>query len=224
MVKRNSFPHPTLEEELELWKRGYSVIGIDEVGRGAFAGPLVVGAVVFPPFFSDKDTPNARSILNEVRDSKMLVSKKREALVSMIREVALTVQVAEVSVSVINKVGIGIANQIGFRKAIQKAQKYLNGKKLFVLVDGFHARYVRGIGLRNQKAIIKGDQKSVSIASASIIAKVYRDSLMSSCDKSLAMYQFSKHKGYGTKLHQGLLKKYGVSPFHRQAFCRNILP
>lgn len=207
---------PSFKEELDRWNEGYYVVGIDEVGRGAFAGPLIVGAVVFQPFFTHKDTP-----LLDIRDSKMLSAKKRDFLEKKITELALAVCIAEVSVSIINKVGIGQSNQIGFRRAIQKVQYQLPNKKLFVLADGFHAKYVRGIGLKNQKAIIKGDQKSLSIAAASIVAKVYRDSLMSSLQIRFNKYQFEKHKGYGTKLHQELLKKYGLSPLHRPTFCRN---
>lgn len=212
---------PTLDEELVLWGKGYHVVGIDEVGRGAFAGPLVAGAVVYSPHF--QQNLRCTNLLVGVRDSKLLPSEKREALAPCIRNTALFYATAEVSARVINKIGIVEANQIVFRKVIHRVQEQMSGEKLFLLVDGFHAKYVRGIGLRNQKAIVKGDQKCFSIAAASIIAKVYRDHFMSELGSDYRKYDFAKHKGYGTKLHQEKLKKFGLSPLHRTVFCHNFV-
>ena len=226
-MRKMTHKKPSFEEENILWKNGYYVIGVDEVGRGAFAGPLVVGAVVYPSLPAFKETPYEESPLHKklygVRDSKMLSAKKRSFLETKINEMALTVCTAEVSVSEINKVGIGNANQIGFRKAIQKVQSLMPNKKLFVFVDGFKEKYVRGVGLKNQKAIVKGDQKSYSIASASIIAKVHRDNLMSKLSTKYNKYGFERHKGYGTKFHREKIKKFGLSDIHRKDFCRNII-
>lgn len=212
---------PTLNEELALWEKGYYAVGIDEVGRGAFAGPLVAGAVVYAPNFQQNIT--CQNLLRDVRDSKLLSSQKREVLVSCIRNTALFCVTAEVSAREINRIGIGEANQVVFRKVIRLIQEQMSGEKLFILVDGFHARYARGIGLRNQKAIVKGDQKCFSIAAASIIAKVYRDKLMSELGNGYKKYNFAKHKGYGTKLHQEKLREFGLSPMHRRAFCHNVI-
>lgn len=200
---------PTFDEEKKLWEKGYCVIGIDEVGRGAFAGPLIVGAVVF-----DKENP----LLSEINDSKLLKPLKRNELSKIIEQCSFCSTVASIPVSTINKLGIGKANQMAFRKVISQIRKIINHEKLFVLVDGFHVKYLRGIGLKNQKAIIKGDQKSVSIAAASIIAKVHRDRLMRSLSKKYPVYKFGKNKGYGTKDHQEAIKRFGLCKLHRKSF------
>lgn len=212
---------PTFDEELYLWNNGYEyVAGIDEVGRGAFAGPLVAGGVVFPQYFFDKDTPCIRSILAGVNDSKLLSPAKREKLSEVIKKHALCTAISEISTSVINKLGIGKANYMAFRQVVKKISLALKPKPsmLFVLVDGFHVSYLKG-GLKQQKAIIKGDQKSISIAAASIIAKVYRDSYMSSLPKSYLKYKFAIHKGYGTLMHRELIRKHGLCRLHRASFA-----
>ena len=215
-------------EENKLWKNGYKhIIGIDEVGRGAFAGPVVVGAVVL-----NKDNPyqGYQGIIpGEINDSKLLSPRNREILDKEIRKCAQFYSIAEVGVSVINKVGIGKATKIAFRKVVKSIicnenQEIQNSKyqilntKYFMLVDGFHIKYIKGIGLKNQKAIIKGDRKSISIAAASIIAKVYRDKLMKDLAKKYREYHFEDNKGYGTKEHQIAIKKYGLSRIHRKSF------
>ena len=216
---------PDLVEEKKLWKNGYKyIIGIDEVGRGAFAGPVVVGAVIF-----DKRDPCTKIILSEINDSKLLNPKNREKLDKEIRTCAQFYSIAQVGVSIINKAGIGKATKIAFRKVVKSIicnenQEIQNSKyqilntKYFMLVDGFHIKYIKGIGLKNQKAIIKGDRKSISIAAASIIAKVYRDKLMKDLAKKYREYHFEDNKGYGTKEHQIAIKKYGLSRIHRKSF------
>lgn len=224
---------PSFKEENILRKRGFEfIIGVDEVGRGSFAGPVVAGAVIFA-----KDTPcqpRARSILNEINDSKLLGPKKREMLSKAIKKEALFYSVSTVGVSTINKIGIGKATQMAIRKAIKSimykvlSSKYqanihntnyiIHSTKFFVLADGFHIKYIRGIGLSHQKGIIKGDKKSISIAAASIIAKVYRDKLMRKLNKKYPQYGFYRNKGYGTKFHQTALKTYGLSDIHRTSF------
>lgn len=201
-------------EEKKLWKKGYEfIIGIDEVGRGAFAGPVVVGAVIF--------SKNVK-ISDGINDSKLLSPRNREKLDKEIRTCAQFCSIAEIGLSVINKVGIGKATSIAFRKVIgkiiSKFQIIPNKNNIFVLVDGFHVKYIKGIGLKNQKAIIKGDRKSISIAAASIIAKVYRDDLMRSLHKKYPRYHFDINKGYGTKKHQAAIKKHGLSKIHRKSF------
>ncbi len=194
---------PTLDFEKPLWNDGfYYVCGIDEVGRGSFAGPVVVGAVIFP-----KDI----NLIEGVKDSKLLKPRNREKLAEEIKKHALSYAVAEISVSVINKVGIGKATQIGFRKVI----KLLDKTPDFVLMDAF---YIKHYKRKRQKAIIKGDQKSFSIAAASIIAKVYRDKLMKKLHKNYPEYKWSKNKGYGTKDHQEAIKNHGLTRLHRKSF------
>jgi ribonuclease HII len=217
---------PSFCFETRLWKKGIDcVIGIDEVGRGAFAGPLVVGAVCFPPYFAKTiSVKNSRfQILSEVNDSKLLSPNKREMLARHIQQSALASVVVEISVKIINQHGINRANQIGFRKAVARILQKVSPQRAFLLVDGFHARYIKGIGLGNQQAIIKGDQKVFSIAAASIIAKVHRDSIMLKLHKQYPKYNFRLHKGYGTKLHRQCIQKYGLSEIHRPIFCQQCL-
>ncbi len=205
---------PNFYEEKILWKKNYRyIIGADEVGRGAFAGPVVVGAVVFNKSIIKKD------FTKEINDSKLLPPRKRVKLAALIKKEALSWSVGTVNVGTINKLGIAKSTRKAFRIAFKKIRKDLhNSRQLFLLIDGFYVRYTRGIDLKKQKAIIKGDRKSISVASASIIAKVFRDSLMKKIDKKLPQYLFAKNKGYGTKEHQALIKKYGLSKIHRQSF------
>jgi len=203
---------PSFKEEKLFWSKGYQyVIGVDEVGRGAFAGPVVVGAVLFK-----KDLNEFH--LDGVNDSKLLSYKKREKLNVVIKDKALFYLTAQSSTSIINKYGVGKATQTAFRKVIRAAQNKLGTSDIFVLVDGFYIPYLRGIGIKNQKAIIKGDRKSFSIAAASIIAKVKRDRQMKNLHKKYPEYGFDRNKGYGTLKHRLAIKKYGLSKIHRKSF------
>ncbi len=195
--------YPTLKYEQQLWDQGYKLIcGLDEVGRGCFAGPVVVGAVVI----------NSEIILPKgIADSKLLKPKTREKLAEEIQKAALFWSVAEISVRDINNVGIGKATQMAFRKAI----RLLSAQVDFILMDAF---YVKHLNRKKQQAIIKGDRDCLSIAAASIIAKVHRDELMVKLDKQFPQYGFAKHKGYGTKLHQQAIKTHGLSKIHRKSF------
>ena len=194
---------PTLNFEKELWDRGFRfVCGLDEVGRGSFAGPVVVGAVVFPPDIEK---------MEGVADSKLLKPKVREKLALKIKDQALCWSVAEISVRDINKAGISKATQMAFRKAL----RLLLVQADFVLVDAF---YIKHLNRKKQKPIKKGDRDCFSIAAASIIAKVYRDELMVNTHRKYPQYGFAKHKGYGTKEHREAIKKYGLSKIHRKSF------
>lgn len=194
---------PTLNIEKKLWNKGYSMVcGIDEVGRGCFAGPVCVGAVIFP---------KNCLLIEGVADSKLLKPKQRERLELRIKAHAVSWSVSEISVSVINKVGIGKATQMAFRKAVRSLDKRTD----FVLIDAF---YIKHFNRKNQKAIKDGDKICASISAASIIAKVHRDRLMKKLSKKYPKYGFAKHKGYGTKKHQQAIKKYGLSKIHRTSF------
>lgn len=194
---------PTLKFEEELWNNGYQfVCGLDEVGRGCFAGPVVVGAVIFPPCV----------VLPEgIADSKLLKHKVREQLSVKIKDQALAWSIAEISVAHINKFGIGKATQMAFRKAI----KNLLMQADYVLIDAF---YIKHFNRKRQKPIKDGDKICASISAASIIAKVYRDKLMVKLHQKHPQYGFAKHKGYGTKEHQEAIKKHGLCPLHRKSF------
>lgn len=198
---------PTFAEERLLWKKGLSYIaGIDEVGRGAWAGPVVAAAVVFPAF-----SQNLKPTKPFIRDSKQLPSHQREQLDEFIRNNCLDFSISAVSVKTINREGIVKATQRAFRKCI----KSLKGRPDYILIDAF---YIKNLPKKKQKPIIKGDQKSISIAAASIIAKVFRDKLMTDLHKIEPNYSFDRHKGYGTKIHQETIKKYGLSSLHRLEF------
>lgn len=203
------------------WSQNKLVVGVDEVGRGAFAGPIVAAAVIMPKDF----TFPLQSLLTEVNDSKQVKPQLRLKLSDEIKKHALYWSVDEVGVSIINTSGIGKANRIVFRKVIAnviKQAKLLNSSQEFhLLVDGFHVKFVREIGLKHQKAIIRGDEKCFSIAAASIIAKVYRDKLMKGYHKKFPNFGFGRNKGYGTTFHRDALSNYGLTKIHRVAFCSN---
>lgn len=194
---------PSLDIEKSLRKSGYSyVCGLDEVGRGSFAGPVVVGAVIFPP---SVELPDG------IADSKLLKPRKREKLAEVIKEQALAWAIAEIGVPVINKVGIGKATQMAFRKAL----RLLPVQADFVLIDAF---YVKHLNRKRQRPVKDGDKICASISAASIIAKVYRDKLMKKLHKKYPQYGFAKHKGYGTRIHQEAIRKCGLSRIHRKSF------
>ena len=214
----SKFRLPDFSFEKKLWKRNFKIVaGVDEVGRGSFAGPVVTAAVAFAPVQSAKF--RVQSLKITINDSKKLTPKQREKANKWIKENALYWAVGEASVNEINKLGIVKATQIAFRKAISKT------KADFLLIDAFYIPYVAGLRRKNQKAIIKGDTKSISIAAASIIAKVYRDKLMTDLSKKAKYkeYGWDKNKGYGTLDHRNAIKKYGLTRLHRRDFVRKLV-
>lgn len=189
--------------EKHFWSLGKKcIVGIDEVGRGAWAGPLVIGAVIF-----SEENPFPELLY----DSKRLKPSERVRLAQKIKVHALDHAVIEVSVDEIDKKGLGEATQLGFRKALGR----LELKPDFVLIDGFS---IKDHPALRQLAIIKGDQISASIAAASIIAKVYRDQLMREISLEFPGFDFKQNKGYGTKLHQLALSRHGPTKIHRTSF------
>jgi len=212
---------PDLALEKKLWEKGYIVIGIDEVGRGAFAGPLVVGGVVFPPTVNRKRITKLLSY--GINDSKKLKPNARKMLSKVIQNESLAYHISKVEVGIINRFGIGKATFIAIRDVVKNLRKSLPNKKNFVLIDKFYVKHMRGIGLKNQKGIVHGDCISLSIAAASIVAKVHRDNLMKRLSKKYPDYNFSKNKGYGTVLHRKVIEKIGATELHRVAFVRKIV-
>ena len=187
---------PKLSQEEFLREQGFEIIcGLDEVGRGAWAGPLVAGAVVL-----------SRKLYG-LRDSKLLTSKEREKLSKRIKKSSIW-GISEVSVEELNKLKMTKSTQLAFKRAILKIKK-----PDFVLSDGF--KFDSPLPCR---AIKKGDMTCSSIAAASIIAKVHRDKIMRQLDKEIKGYYFRIHKGYGTKLHQRRLAKLGPSIHHREFY------
>lgn len=203
---------PSFKEEIKLWNSGIEfVIGIDEVGRGAFAGPIVGAGVTYKPNFN-------HPFLRDVNDSKLLSPKLREELSELIKRHSLYHEIQTINVSYINKHGIGKANIAVFRKVLRSLLlKFEANKDYFVLIDGFHAKYLPG-GIKRQKPIVKGDRKSLSIASASIIAKVYRDQLMKEAGNKYPNYNFGQNKGYGTLKHRKAIQTNGLCDLHRKSF------
>lgn len=210
--------YPNFLFENHLRNLGYKFIaGVDEVGRGCFAGPVVAAAVAFAPN-SNFQLPifNQFSKKIIINDSKKLSPKQREIADEWIRKNALAWGIGQASVSQINKLGIKKASEIAFRRAIVNCKLSIN----YLLIDAFYIPYVKGLRRKNQKPIIKGDTKSVSIAAASIIAKVFRDKLMTDLDKrpKFRKYKWAKNKGYGTLEHRKAIKKYGLTRYHRNQF------
>jgi ribonuclease HII len=210
---------PNFDFEKRKWKQGYRIVaGIDEVGRGSFAGPVVAGCVIFR-----EDIIIPEGI--EINDSKKLRHRKRIKASIWIKESALSWGIGICSVAVINRFGIGKATKTAFRRAIGEARKRLGNTIDYVLSDAFYIPYVRGLRRKNQQPIIKGDTKSYSIAAASIIAKVHRDKIMVQLGKEhkFRHYRWAKNKGYGTKEHQEAIKNFGTTRYHRKAFVKNCV-
>ncbi|MGO5064540.1 ribonuclease HII [Clostridium sporogenes] len=187
----------------------YLIAGVDEVGRGPLAGPIVAAAVVL-----DLNVEETQRILN-IKDSKKLSEKKREKLDVIIRERAISYNIALVDNKTIDERGIAWSNN----EVLKRAVEGLKVKPDLALSDGYA---VKNLNIRNE-FIIKGDNKSINIAAASIIAKVYRDNMMKECSKELSMYGFNHNAGYGTEEHVQAIKKYGPSRIHRMSFLSNIL-
>ncbi len=195
---------PSFIEEKQLAAQGYRLIaGVDEVGRGALAGPVVAAAVILP---SDVDIAQ----LDEVRDSKLLSPVKREMLFHHIYQVAISVGVGMVPHSIVDSQGVVRATRIAMKQAIER----LSPSPESLLID--HLRLPE-LGLP-QKGITHGDNLCLSIACASIIAKVARDWVMVELDRRYPGYGMAQHKGYGTRRHVACLLQLGVCPIHRRSF------
>ncbi|HVZ12088.1 MAG TPA: ribonuclease HII [Patescibacteria group bacterium] len=251
---------PNLDHEIGLWNEGYTVIGIDEVGRGAFAGPVTVAGVIFEP---TKDLKQITKLLGYgINDSKKLTPARREELSEIILSECAAHHISSIDVAQINEIGIqeatfcamrevaknlawslrpnkrsevkgsNLTNEIasGFSnprddksnatKQTRDTRDTLDTRGTFILVDGFEIKNLENI---EQRAIIRGDSISVSIAAASIIAKVHRDRYMRELSDSYPKYGFSENKGYGTEFHRNALNLHGASNIHRTAFVKNFV-
>ncbi len=198
---------PDYEFEKAAVNSGFSCIcGVDEAGRGPLAGPVCAAAVILP----------AGAAIEGLDDSKKLTEKKRERLYDIIKQTAVAYSVAYGTLEEIETVNILEATYLAMNRAIEG----LTVKPDFALIDG--NRVPRGIKIPCE-TIVKGDSKSMSVAAASVLAKVTRDRLMLEYDKKYPEYNFKKHKGYGTKEHTELIKQYGPCEIHRLSFLKNIL-
>ena len=195
-----------LSYEKEAISKGYkAVCGVDEAGRGPLAGPVCAAAVILPE----------NTIIEGVNDSKKLSEKKREALFDVIKEQALSYSIAFASVEEIEEINILNATMLAMKRAVEG----LDVKADYAMIDG---NRLPDLSI-DSEFIIKGDAKSMSIACASILAKVSRDRLLYKYAEEYPEYLFDKHKGYGTKAHVEAIKKYGLCPYHRLSFLKKIL-
>ena len=193
--------HKVIEDR--LYAAGISPLaGVDEAGRGACAGPLVVASVILRDAHASE--------LAQVRDSKELTEKNREELFDVVTKAALSLSVVIISHEEIDARGVHAANLDGMRRAVQG----LEITPAYVLTDGYA---IEGLALPNL-AVWKGDQVVTCISAASIIAKVTRDRIMREMDLTYPEYGFISHKGYITKIHTEALQKHGVTPIHRRSF------
>lgn len=184
--------------ERPYWERGLLVAGVDEAGRGPIAGPLVACAVILPPFtepFID-------------RDSKAMNSKEREEAYELIKSKAIAIGTAVVDSALIDRVGILKANMLAFKRALADLKHQFHVViSDYLPVDGYECI-----------ALVKGDEKSLSCACASVVAKVVRDRIMEHYHRLFPQYNFAKHKGYATKEHIRAINFYKESPIHRRSF------
>ena len=199
--------------EIELMDKGYSLIaGVDEVGRGPLAGPVVAAACIF-----DRDVD-----IVGIDDSKKISEKKREQLFDEIKDKALAYGIGEASCEVIDEINILEATKLAMKKAIEEADKMLESKGRdriqIVIFDAVEINDLK----KEQMSVIKGDQTYFSVAAASILAKVTRDNLMKEYDKVYPEYGFASNKGYGTKAHYEGIKKAGITEIHRKSFLKNL--
>jgi ribonuclease HII len=187
--------------ESDAWRAGYSLVaGIDEAGRGPLAGPVTAAAVILP-----------RNVkLEGVRDSKKMTPRAREEAFSLIEERAISVSLAVVSPREIDRINILQAA----RKAMKHAVLHLDPQPDYLLIDGTHHVELP----IQQRCIVRGDQQSLSISAASVVAKVYRDRMMCSYHELYPLYGFSSNKGYGTRGHLEAITRYGPCSIHRLTF------
>ena len=201
---------PRLDEERVLWQRGLTAVaGVDEVGMGPLAGPVVAAAVILPPDLTCEGGLPA-TFPQGVRDSKTLTLKARERLAVEVRNVAVGIGIGVVEVEEIDQINIYQAGMKAMRLALAK----LSVTPEHVLIDG---RSLKELSCP-QTTFIKGDRDVYSIAAASIIAKVYRDTLMMRLDNQYPEYGFARHMGYGTPAHRDAIRRLGPSPVHRRSF------
>lgn len=201
---------PTFKKELALWKKGYKfVVGIDEAGRGPLAGPVVAAACMFRPNFT-----MPRALQKELRDSKKLSEKKRLKFYRFFNSHPdLIWGIGRISEKTIDEVNIFQATKLAMKLALERLERK-TGKADFLIIDGTF--FIDSKVL--QKPIKKGDELVASCAVASIMAKVTRDRMMARYHRKYPKYGFDRHKGYGTRHHFQMLKKFGPCEIHRKTF------
>ena len=205
MTKKN-IPLPTLSFEKNLWQRGLQKIaGIDEAGRGALAGPVVAAAVIVPM------NATYEGVWADVRDSKLLSAEKRSCLFAAVKVEALAWGIGSASAQEIDNLNIAVATRL----AMQRAVEALTSRPDYLLIDWVKLPTIN----IPQESYTKADQKIVSVAAASILAKVDRDQRLVALDKEYPAYQFVSNKGYGTAVHRAAIESIGPCPIHRHTFA-----
>jgi ribonuclease HII len=237
-----------LRYENQKLKQGYThIIGCDEVGRGCLAGPVVAAAVALPPQVESEKLKVIKSA--GIRDSKLLSADKREYLAAIIKDSALAWGIGVVDEKTIDKINIHQATLLAMKQAVEMLLASPRGvilrpsaseaeesqspikrsfgctqddasKRVLIVIDGKFT--IPNFNIE-QEAIVDGDNKILSIAAASIIAKVYRDNLMRKLHQQYPIYNFAQHKGYGTLFHRTTILQNGLSPIHRKSFCKNFI-
>lgn len=197
---------PDFNIENEIKKNGYSfVCGVDEAGRGPLAGPVCAAAVILPEGIE----------IAGLNDSKKLTEKRREALFAEITKNAVAYAVGFADIKEIEELNILNATFLAMKRAVEG----LNIPADFAIIDGNRLPNLTIPAL----AVVKGDSKSMSVAAASVIAKVTRDRLLVEYDQQYPQYGFAKHKGYGTKLHYEAIKEHGICEVHRKSFLKGVI-
>jgi len=217
------FPE-NLKHENELWGRGVGLIaGVDEVGRGCLAGPMVVGAVILDKSHLHDVTrdPRFNDVLSEelaeysqIKDSKLLTPKKRKVLSDFITKNAVSYSIDIIEPNILDQKGISACTQIGFLKVVLKLKKAPH----HVLTDTFE---IKELAAHTQTNLLRGDMISITVSAASIVAKVFRDELMIKLHEDrddYKKYSFDQHKGYGTKRHIKAIFDHGICDIHRKSF------
>lgn len=200
-------PDLSLETAAAATHSAHAIAGLDEAGRGALAGPVVAAAVILPLH----DAPRLAQ-LHGVDDSKRLTARQRERLFALIQQHALGYGIGQVDAATIDAIGILPATRL----AMQAALAELAPRPDYLLIDG--RIRLKQVPIR-QEAVVRGDGRSLSIAAASILAKVTRDRLLVQLDAAYPLYGFAQHKGYGTELHRAMLEAHGPCPQHRHSFA-----
>lgn len=211
-VKKRTIKTASTKHEKKYYALGCRhIIGIDEAGRGPWAGPVSAGAVCLP-----LDHTDLTQALKGVRDSKQLSARQRDNVYETIKEVALAWGIGHSTAQEIDEIGIVPATILAMTRALDAALKDADFTPDCLFIDDMILPELRHV---HQVSMIEGDSRSLSIAAASVLAKVWRDTYMLEIDAEFPQYGFAEHKGYGTAKHQAALKKYGVTPVHRQYYA-----
>lgn len=214
---------PDLREEEKLWQKGEKiVVGLDEAGRGCLAGQVVAAAVMINSKFKSQIS---KLKMKNLKDSKKLSSKQREKFYKIINRCPyIEWATASVGPKVIDRINIKNAAELAMEKALRNLERKIKKQADFLIIDGNQLKNQR-LKSYNFKLQVKADEKILSCKIASIIAKVKRDKIMEKYSKKYPKYGFEKHRGYPTKFHKEMLKKYGLTIIHRRSFapCKNLL-